>query len=296
MTTGTVCIREVFIANPSDSAEMAAQRMAKEGIGVLVVLDAQKKPIGIITDRDLTIRVIAGGLNAKTTEIRGIMTQPVRTIDEASPLQDALALMRGAGIRRLPVINSHNELVGIIALDDIIDLVSGELGEVKRLLQAQSRPLYSDPRFDDEQLNLLNGLLQEKRKLLIANKATIQKTQLKGLSPSATGELSSLRLHPADLATNTQTEQALSEVVLSETNEIQEIEEALARIRRDTYGICESCRKTIAFDRLQASPAARFCIECAETEGQQKASRPRIDLSGKPGVELDRIPGIKDSA
>lgn len=310
MTTGTVCIREVFIATPGDSVEMAAQRMATENIGVLVVLDARKKPVGVITDRDLTIRVLAGGLNAKTTELRGIMTHPVRTIDEAAPIQDAIALMRNAGIRRLPVVNSSGELVGIIAIDDIIDLVSGELGEVKQLLQAQSRPprttlFLSETRqpairrhsgLKDEELTDLNARLQERRKALIVSKKSLQTAQLEELTPSGTGEVSSLHLHPADLATNAQTEQSLGEVAASETHEIQEIEEALARIRNDVYGICESCGKTIALDRLHASPAARFCIRCAETEGQQKANRLRLDLSGKPGARMDSIPGIKDGA
>jgi CBS domain-containing protein len=93
----------------------------------------------VITDRDITLRCVAPGLDPDATLVAAVMTAPVVTVDEDTPVEDAVEAMARAGTRRLVVTGVGRRAVGILAMDDVLDLVAGELGPIAQLL-ARQRP------------------------------------------------------------------------------------------------------------------------------------------------------------
>jgi CBS domain-containing protein len=109
--------------------------MQQYEVGALVVVE-DNKPVGIITDRDLVLRVLAQDGVLKEREIRSIMTGKLVCVLEHTPIEEAMNLMRGYQIRRLVVVNDHRELVGIFTLDDMLELLGEEQQAIAGLLRA----------------------------------------------------------------------------------------------------------------------------------------------------------------
>ena len=138
MSVGRICVREVDIVQPGESVQAAAQRMHSRKVGTLVVQDEDRKPIGIVTDRDLTVRVLAKARDPFQTTVGEVMTQCPRTVREDTPLEEALTVMRSGPFRRVPVVSVEGELVGLLSLDDILDLLTEEFGQIRGLLEQES--------------------------------------------------------------------------------------------------------------------------------------------------------------
>jgi len=136
MSVGAVCTRTVITVAPNDSVRGAAKRMADNEVGTLVILDAHERPIGIITDRDISVRCVARDLNPDTTQVAAVMTSPVMAVTEATPIEDALTKMARVKARRLVVTGRRERLVGILALDDVLELLVEEVGTIGHILRA----------------------------------------------------------------------------------------------------------------------------------------------------------------
>src|SRR5262249_9612585 len=137
MSAGRICSREVDTANYDENALEAARRMRDRQVGALVVVDGMI-PVGVLTDRDLTVRILAAGLDPQATRVRQVMTPPPTASREAEPLQTGLGYMRSGRFRRLPVVAHDGRLVGILALDDVLELVAEELADIGHLLKRES--------------------------------------------------------------------------------------------------------------------------------------------------------------
>lgn len=116
-------VRDVMTANPEcvsekDSIRDVARIMKDKDTGVVPVVDG-KKIIGMITDRDIVVRGIAEGKNLEDVRVTELMTKSVRSVREDATVTEALELMSGAEIRRIAVVNTNDELVGIVSLGDI---------------------------------------------------------------------------------------------------------------------------------------------------------------------------------
>ena len=116
-------VRDVMTPNPEcvserDSIRDAARIMKDQDTGVVPVVDG-KKVIGLITDRDIVVRGIAEGRDVSNASVNELMTKNVRSVKEDTPLNEVLDLMSSAEIRRVPVVNANDELVGIVSLGDI---------------------------------------------------------------------------------------------------------------------------------------------------------------------------------
>jgi CBS domain-containing protein len=111
----------------TDTAFDAAQLMKSEDVGPIpVVEDKQnKKLLGIVTDRDLTLKVIAAGQDPKTTKIEAIMTTGVKTCRPNDDADTAIELMEQHQVRRIPIVDDNDRLVGIIAQADVATRVDG---------------------------------------------------------------------------------------------------------------------------------------------------------------------------
>lgn len=116
-------VRDVMTANPAtvsekDTIRDAAKIMAREDTGVVPVVDG-KKVVGMITDRDIVVRLVAEGKDLGSAKVTEAMSKGVKSVREDAPVSEVLTLMSSAQIRRVPVVNGNQELVGIVSIGDI---------------------------------------------------------------------------------------------------------------------------------------------------------------------------------
>lgn len=137
MAVGEICNREVVVAEKTLSVVDAAQLMRRHHVGDLVVVeerDGRKHPVGIVTDRDIVVEVVAAGVNADALKVGDIMGPEVATVHEGEGLFEALRFMRDKGVRRMPVVDREGALVGILTLDDLLSLLAEEMTELAKLV------------------------------------------------------------------------------------------------------------------------------------------------------------------
>ena len=124
-----LCTPDVVYCTAQISALHAARLMRERHVGDLVVIDDSEEthaPIGIVTDRDIIVEVLAKDLDPATTTVREIMRVPLviaRTSEEA---ENALERMRAHGVRRVPVLDDSEQLVGILSLDDLLKRLAAD--------------------------------------------------------------------------------------------------------------------------------------------------------------------------
>lgn len=142
-TTGEFCGRRVAIASPSEALRIAASRMRDEHVGALVVvdeLDGKRVPIGMLTDRDIVLGLLASeGHTLDSTTVGDAMSKNVVTVQDDEDVAEALMRMRSFGIRRVPVVSEDGALQGIISFDDLFEYLSEEVSELARLLPREQR-------------------------------------------------------------------------------------------------------------------------------------------------------------
>jgi predicted transcriptional regulator len=114
----------------------AAKLMHSKHIGCLVVTD-ESRPTGILTDRDIVIRLVAGEKKPGETAVKTIMTSNPTMVNVNYDVLDAARLMRNRGVRRLPVIDEHRHLLGIITMDDVLTAFGAEIGDLAGAVQKE---------------------------------------------------------------------------------------------------------------------------------------------------------------
>lgn len=140
MTVGEYCNREVIVITGEESVRVAAQLMRKHHVGDVVLVEqraGRQVPIGIVTDRDLIVEVMAAGLLPEELAVRDIVTESPALVGEDHSLFDALELMRSHGIRRIPVVAADGGLVGIITVDDLVGLLAEMLDDLAAIVERQ---------------------------------------------------------------------------------------------------------------------------------------------------------------
>lgn len=146
MFVGEVCIREVDTAEATETVVDAARRMHERQVGTLVVVDAQRRPMGLVTDRDITMRVVAAGRDPSHTPVTDIMTAMPTAVLEHMSIDSALEQMRSGRMRRLPVINGAGALIGIVTLDDILTQIAEEFALIGGVIARESPPHHGPAR------------------------------------------------------------------------------------------------------------------------------------------------------
>jgi CBS domain-containing protein len=137
MPIGDYCQRDVRTIAVDATLRSAAQRMADEGVGCLVAV-AGRSVRGILTDRDIALRVVREGLDPDQANVATALTHDPLTVHASSPLRVVSGLMRRRSVRRLPVVDDREELVGVIALDDLLPVIARELVGISEVVGAQS--------------------------------------------------------------------------------------------------------------------------------------------------------------
>jgi CBS domain-containing protein len=136
------CNREVFTLEQEENLIEAAKLMRQHHIGDVVVVkmkDNRRIPVGIITDRDIVIEVVATDLDPNVITVGDIMPQNLLVVKEDTDIYQAIQLMANKGVRRLPVINNKAELVGILSLDDLLGLTANFIGNFAKLVTKEKK-------------------------------------------------------------------------------------------------------------------------------------------------------------
>lgn len=131
---------DVVSASPETAVSELARRMRDENVGSVVITN-DNSPAGIVTDRDLTTRVLAEETASTDLTAADVMTRDLCAVGPETGFYEAAEVMSENGVRRLPVCTAEDELVGIITADDLTDLLADEHQQLVSVIQAQ-RPSY----------------------------------------------------------------------------------------------------------------------------------------------------------
>ncbi len=127
----------------TDAASKAAQKMKKEDVGSLPVVDNDKtkKLIGMVTDRDLAMQIVADERDPKATKVSDVMTKKVYTISAEDTIQKAVDAMSKHQLRRIPVVDKDNKLIGIISQADVATRVKNRKKKLAVMIRRISKPV-----------------------------------------------------------------------------------------------------------------------------------------------------------
>jgi CBS domain-containing protein len=137
MYISEICTRDVVTCARSAGVQGLAQLMRDRHVGDVVVVDRGELgavPVGIVTDRDIVVEAVAASLDPRTLTAGEIMTRELVTTAEDDDTSWSLKVMRDRGVRRLPVLDAGGEVVGIVALDDLLEFAAGALSDVVQAL------------------------------------------------------------------------------------------------------------------------------------------------------------------
>jgi len=142
MFIGEICNRNVVIATRDTSVTELAQLMREHHVGSIIITEAQNEcniPVGIITDRDLVIELLSKDIDTKSISAGDIMSNELVSVRDTNHVYDTLKLMRGKGVRRMPVVNDENVLIGILTVDDLLDVVISELDDIVNIVAIEQK-------------------------------------------------------------------------------------------------------------------------------------------------------------
>ena len=140
MTVSEICTYDVVWAGPELTVQEAARRMREEHVGCIVVakvVDEQPRPVGLVTDRDIVVSVLAAGLDPAVFTVGDLVARDVVLVREDDDIFVAIRRMRTQGVRRLPVVDEEGVLRGIFTLDDFVELVSDELRDIAQIIDRE---------------------------------------------------------------------------------------------------------------------------------------------------------------
>lgn len=132
------CIRtDVVTASPDDPVGDVARMMDERNVGS-VVIARDGCPVGIVTDRDLALRVCARDVDPEHTCVSDVMTCDPFVVDRNDTLWNVMEVAREQGVRRFPVVDDRSRLVGIITMDDVVRILANEMSCVTDIIRQSS--------------------------------------------------------------------------------------------------------------------------------------------------------------
>jgi len=140
MQVGEICTREVVCASVETTVAAAAKLMRQYHIGDVIVTreeNGRRIPLGIVTDRDVVLGVVAPELNPAALTVGDIMGPELLTGGEMEDVFDAIQRMRNKGVRRMPVVQDDGSLAGILSVDDVIEVLAEEMNQLARLISRE---------------------------------------------------------------------------------------------------------------------------------------------------------------
>lgn len=140
MNVGNICNRKVIFAEVGTNLLDASKLMREHHVGSLIATRRETggdRPLGIITDRDLVVEVMAEEIEPQSVTLEDAMTRHPLIAYESDDVFEVLERMREKGVRRIPVVNSEDYLVGVLAIDDILRMIFHELGNLVSLVKKE---------------------------------------------------------------------------------------------------------------------------------------------------------------
>ncbi len=142
MSIKTLCNRELVTVGRDDTIFKAAELMRQNHVGDVLVVEKKHDTtvaLGIVTDRDVVVEIVAPGLDPKVITVGDIMLPHLSSIEEDAGVFDAIKLMTSKGIRRLPVVDKYGSLIGILTLDDLLLMMAKESFSIAMLLSNEQK-------------------------------------------------------------------------------------------------------------------------------------------------------------
>ncbi|MGA9665868.1 MAG: CBS domain-containing protein [Gallionella sp.] len=142
MPVSEICNREVVVVQRSNTLLEAAQLMRQHHVGDVVVVEDRggvRVPVGIVTDRDLVVEIMAPAIDQKVFTVGDIMAPELVSVSEDAGMSESIEYMRAKGVRRVPVVDKRGGLVGILTLDDLLELLAEELLSLAKLVRLEQK-------------------------------------------------------------------------------------------------------------------------------------------------------------
>ena len=140
MSAGEYCNRDVVVVSKTEPVQEAITLMRNHHVGDVVVVEQAKHgviPVGILTDRDIVLEILAEDVDLNTVNIGDVMSYELVTVNESTTLIDTLKIMRQKGIRRIPVVNEKGTLEGLLSVDDRLELLAEQLNDLVALISKE---------------------------------------------------------------------------------------------------------------------------------------------------------------
>lgn len=138
MTVSSVCNFNVATIGRDADVVEAASRMRTQHVGDLIVVEEKtggRVPVGILTDRDIVVAVVAKGASMDSVTVGDAMSAALLTVNKDNGIEHALREMRRAGVRRAPVVDEAGLLVAVLSVDDVIDHLAVQLGHIADIVR-----------------------------------------------------------------------------------------------------------------------------------------------------------------
>ena len=142
MSAGEYCNREVIIVEQTVSVTEAAELMRHHHVGDLVVIEQHgeaTRPVGIITDRDIVVEVVAQKIDPDSLTVKDIMSADPVSVPESTSLLDTLDQMKRRGVRRVLVVADNGSLQGLLSADDAIELIAEQVNDLSQLVEREAK-------------------------------------------------------------------------------------------------------------------------------------------------------------
>jgi CBS domain-containing protein len=142
MRVGDYCKQGAVTVTANADILDAASLMRTEHVGFLVVLEPEagsRKPVGVLTDRDIVVQVTALGVDPRTVTVADIMSRKPLIATVADDVNEAVQGMRIAGVRRMPVVTRDGAVTGVIAMDDVLEVVAGLVCDMCGTVRSEQR-------------------------------------------------------------------------------------------------------------------------------------------------------------
>jgi predicted transcriptional regulator len=138
MSVSSICNHNVATIERDAGVIEAAQRMRTQHVGDLIVVEEKtggRVPVGILTDRDIVVAIVAKGASPSSVTVGDAMSVALITVNKDNGIEHALREMRRAGVRRAPVVDEDGVLVGVLSIDDVIDHLAVQLGHIGDIIR-----------------------------------------------------------------------------------------------------------------------------------------------------------------
>ena len=141
MNAGSVCKRAVVTVAPTDDIVGAAHVMREKHVGYLIVAESpdDRKVVGVLTDRDIVVAVLAREVDAHALKVGDVMTRDPLLADEGQSIETVLRHMREAGVRRVPVVDRSGALTGVLSIDDVLEQIADQLLNIAGSIRNEQR-------------------------------------------------------------------------------------------------------------------------------------------------------------